>query len=86
VPLPPPTGESRRAAVNAAIKASELADKQVQKARQDHNKQLRKFELNRDVLPDDLQKAKKRMEEVVKKGHTEIKRISDGAKKVLETQ
>ncbi|KAH7083228.1 ribosome recycling factor-domain-containing protein [Paraphoma chrysanthemicola] len=86
VPLPPPTGESRRAAVESAIKASEKADKSIQVARQEHNKRLRKFELNREVLPDDLQKAKKRMEEVVKKGHTEIKRISDGAKKVLESQ
>ncbi|KAH7093055.1 ribosome recycling factor-domain-containing protein [Paraphoma chrysanthemicola] len=86
VPLPPPTGESRRAAVDSAIKASEKADKSIQVARQEHNKRLRKFELNREVLPDDLQKAKKRMEEVVKKGHTEIKRISDGAKKVLESQ
>ncbi|KAL5115863.1 ribosome-recycling factor [Pleosporales sp. CAS-2024a] len=86
VPLPPPTGESRRAAVDAATKASEKADKMIQTARQDHNKRLRKFELNRDVLPDDLQKAKKRMEEVVKKGHTEVKRISDGAKRVLESQ
>lgn len=86
VPLPPPTGESRRAAVDAAIKASEKADKQIQVARQEHNKRLRKFELNRDVLPDDLQKAKVRMEDVVKKGHTEVKRISDGAKKVLESQ
>jgi ribosome recycling factor len=86
VPLPPPTGESRRAAVESAIKASERADKWIQTARQEHNKRLRKFELNRDVLPDDLQKAKKRMEDVVKKGHTEVKRISDGAKKVLESQ
>lgn len=86
VPLPPPTGESRRAAVDAAIKASERADKFIQTARQEHNKRLRKYELNREVLPDDLQKAKKRMEDVVKKGHTEVKRISDGAKRVLESQ
>ncbi len=86
VPLPPPTGESRRAAVESAIKAAERADKAIQKERQEHNKKLRKFELNRDVLPDDLQKAKKKMEEVVKKGHEEVKRISDGAKKVLESQ
>lgn len=58
----------------------------IQTARQDHNKRLRKFELNREVLPDDLQKAKKRMEGVVKKGHEEVKRICDGAKKVLESQ
>ncbi|KAI4611842.1 uncharacterized protein J4E87_010444 [Alternaria ethzedia] len=84
VPLPPPTGESRRAAVESAVKASERADKLIQQGRQEHNKKLRKFELNRDVLPDDLQKAKKKMEEVVKKGHEEVKRISDGAKRVLE--
>lgn len=58
----------------------------IQSARQDHNKKLRKFELDREVLPDDLQKAKKLMEEVVKKGHGEVKRISEGAKKVLESQ
>lgn len=86
VPLPPPTGESRRAAVESAVKASERADKMIQTARQEHNKKLRKYELNREVLPDDLQKAKKGMEEVVKKGHTEVKRISDGAKRVLESQ
>ncbi|KAI4660865.1 uncharacterized protein J4E79_005433 [Alternaria viburni] len=86
VPLPPPTGESRRAAVESAVKASERADKLIQQGRQEHNKKLRKFELNRDVLPDDLQKAKKKMEEVVKKGHEEVKRISDGAKRVLESQ
>ncbi|USP81738.1 Ribosome-recycling factor [Curvularia clavata] len=86
VPLPPPTGESRRAAVKSAVKASERADKLIQQARQEHNKKLRKYEVNREVLPDDLQKAKKLMEEVVKKGHTEVKRISDGAKRVLESQ
>ena len=85
VPLPPPTGESRRAAVAAAGKAAEKADKWIQTARQEHHKKLRKYELNRDVLPDDLQKAKKQMEEVVKKGHVEVKRISDGAKKVLDS-
>ncbi|RMZ74649.1 ribosome recycling factor [Pyrenophora seminiperda CCB06] len=86
VPLPPPTGESRRAAIEEAVKASERADKVIQQARQDHNKKLRQYGLNREVLPDDLQKAKKQMEEVVKKGHAEVKRIADGAKKVLESQ
>ena len=38
------------------------------------------------MLPDDLQKAKKRMEDVVKKGHGEVKRIGEGAKRVLESQ
>jgi ribosome recycling factor len=47
---------------------------------------LRKFQLDKSVLPDDLQKAGKRMEEVVKKGHSEVKHIVDGAKKVLQSQ
>ncbi|KAF2248009.1 ribosome recycling factor [Trematosphaeria pertusa] len=86
VPLPPPTGESRRAAVEAASKAAEQADKWIQSARQVHHKKLRKFQLDKSVLPDDLQKAGKLMEEVVKKGHADVKRVVDGAKKVLESQ
>ncbi|KAF2678304.1 ribosome recycling factor [Lentithecium fluviatile CBS 122367] len=85
VPLPPPTGESRRRAVDAATRAAEVADKWIQSARATHNKKLRKFSLDKSVLPDDLQKAHKRMEEVVKKGHAEVKRIVEGAKKVLES-
>ncbi|KAF1977642.1 ribosome recycling factor [Bimuria novae-zelandiae CBS 107.79] len=84
VPLPPPTGETRRAAIDKAGQAAEVADKWIQKARQNHNQKLRKYQLDKSVLPDDLQKAGKRMEEVVKKGHAEVKRIVDGAKKVLE--
>ncbi|XPS92435.1 ribosome-recycling factor [Ascochyta lentis] len=86
VPLPPPTGDTRRDAIEAAKKAAEKADAMVQRARQEHNKLVRKYEVNRDVRPDDVQKSKKRMEEVVKKGHDEVKRITDGAKKVLESQ
>lgn len=85
VPIPPPTGESRQAALDAARKASEQADKAIQIARQGHNKKLRKFGLEKAVLPDDLQKAGKLMEDVVKKGHGEVKRIVDGAKRVLES-
>ena len=86
VPLPPPTGDTRREAVEAAKKAAEKADISVQRTRQDHNKLIRKYEVNKDVRPDDVQKAKKRMEEVIKKGHDEVKRIADGAKRVLESQ
>ncbi|KAF2874570.1 ribosome recycling factor domain-containing protein [Massariosphaeria phaeospora] len=86
VPMPPPTGESRQAALKAAKLASEDADKWIQSARANHNKKLRKYQLNKSVLPDDLQKAGKLMEEVVKRGHTEVKRIADGAKRVLESQ
>lgn len=86
VPIPPPTGESRQAALASAHKASEQADKAIQNARAAHNKKLRAFKLEKSVLPDDLQKAGKGMEDVIKKGHSEIKRIVDGAKKVLESQ
>ncbi|KAL1598967.1 ribosome-recycling factor [Paraconiothyrium brasiliense] len=86
VPLPPPTGETRRAAIEKASQAAEVADKWIAKARQNHNQKLRKYQLEKSVLPDDLQKAGKKMEEVVKKGHSEVKRIVDGAKKVLEAQ
>jgi ribosome recycling factor len=36
------------------------------------------------VRPDDLQKAHILMEEVVKRGNSEVKSILDGAKRVLE--
>ncbi|KAF2994157.1 hypothetical protein E8E13_000436 [Curvularia kusanoi] len=86
VPLPPPTGDSRRDAIEAARRAGDKADAGIQRARQEHNKLVRKYELNKEVRPDDVQKSKKRMEEVVKKGHEEVKRIADGAKRVLESQ
>ncbi|KAH6633037.1 ribosome recycling factor domain-containing protein [Boeremia exigua] len=86
VPLPPPTGDTRREAIESARKAAEKADAMVQRARQDHNKLVRKYDLNKEVRPDDIQKAKKRMEEVVKRGHDEVKRIADGAKRVLDSQ
>ncbi|KAF2204569.1 ribosome recycling factor [Delitschia confertaspora ATCC 74209] len=85
VPIPPPTGESRRAALDAAQKAAEVADRAIHDARAAHHKKLQKFRVEKSVLPDDLQKAGKRMEEVVKKGHAEVKRIVDGAKKVLDS-
>ncbi|KAF2739766.1 ribosome recycling factor [Polyplosphaeria fusca] len=86
VPVPPPTGESRQKALEAAQKISEQADRAIHDARAAHNKMLRRFEKERAVLPDDMKKAKKSMEEVIKKGHTEVKRIVEGAKKVLESQ
>ncbi|PVH93581.1 ribosome recycling factor [Periconia macrospinosa] len=84
VPLPPPTGDSRRQAIDTATRLSMEADRSIQAARQTHNKNLRKMSLDRTILPDDLQKASRKMQEVVKRGHTEVKRITEGAKKVLE--
>lgn len=62
------------------------ADRSIQNARQTHNKYLRKMSLSKAILPDDLQKATKKMEDVVKRGQSEVKRIVDGAKKVLDSQ
>jgi ribosome recycling factor len=72
--------------VEKAGQAATEADKWIQNSRQVHNKALRKKGLEKSVLPDDLQKAGKLMEEVVKKGHGEVKRIVEGAKRVLESQ
>lgn len=84
VPVPPPTGESRRQVVDDARKAADAATAAVQAARAEHQKKLRKFQLDRKVRPDDLQKAHKAMEELVKRNVAEVKRITDAAKKALE--
>jgi ribosome recycling factor len=82
--MPPPTGESRKAALDAAQKAGEHATTAVQDARAAHHKMLRKYQVDKSVRPDDLQKATKKMEEAVKRGISEVKRIVDGARRVLE--
>ncbi|KAF1991834.1 ribosome recycling factor [Aulographum hederae CBS 113979] len=84
VPIPPATGESRQAAVDAAHKALEMGLLDVKNARQSHQKKLRQMELARRVRPDDLKKAHKQMEDIVKNGNEEVRRIASGAKSVLE--
>jgi len=84
VPIPPATGESRRAALDQAHKIMEQANLNVKNARQAHQKKLRQMELGKRVRPDDLQKAHKQMEEVVKRGSEQVKDLVDGAKRVLE--
>lgn len=86
VPIPPPTGESQTKALEAADKAGVAATKSIQEARAAHQKKLRTFEKDRSVRPDDMQKAHKLMEEAVKTNVNEVKRIVDGAKKVLNSQ
>jgi len=84
VQVPPPTAESRRQVVAEAIKAGDKAGDGVRAARGAQQKRLRKFELDRAARPDDLRKAGKMMEGVVEKAMTEVKRIVEGAKKVLD--
>lgn len=85
ITVPPPTGESRTKAVEEANKFAEEAGMAIKMARQTHHKKMRSLELARKVRPDDLQKAQKQMEELVKKGQDEVKMITDSAKKVLQS-
>lgn len=81
--IPPPTGESRQQAIDQAGKWAEEALGRVREARGVHQKKLRGFQVAKSVRPDDIQKATKGMEEVAKRGNDEVKRVLDGAKKVL---
>lgn len=83
--IPPPTAESRRAAVNEATKAGERAGNAVRDARGKQQKRLRALELGKSVRPDDLKKARAAMEKVVEKGSGEVKRIVEEKKKGLES-
>ena len=53
-------------------------------ARGKQQKKLRAMQVNKSARPDDLKKAGDKMEKVVEKGQAEVKRIVDGARKVLE--
>ncbi|KAK4989163.1 hypothetical protein LTR66_007119 [Elasticomyces elasticus] len=83
--IPPPTADSRRAAVASATKAAETANTSIRNARQTQQKKLRTLQVNKTARPDDLKKAGTMMEKVVEKGVGEVKRIVDSAKKVLES-
>ena len=56
----------------------------IRNARGDAQKSFRKMELDRLVVRDELRKAHKGMEEVVKKGEAEAKKLHDNAVKALE--
>ncbi|KAF7910753.1 uncharacterized protein EAF01_002262 [Botrytis porri] len=84
IPIPPPTKESRDAALQAASKAGELASHGVRNARGAMQKKLRAMEVKKTVRPDDSKKAHKEMEKVVEKGNGEVKKIVDAARKGME--
>lgn len=81
VPLPPPTGESRSAAVDAAVRLGDAAGIALSNARVTHKKMLRQLELNKSVRPDVLRKAGEAMEKVVGAGTAEVKRLIEGVRK-----
>ena len=84
VPVPPVTAETRTQAANEAKKVAEKAGLDVRNARGDAQKRFRKMELQKVVVVDELRKAHKGMEEVAKRGQEEVKKVLDGALKMLE--
>ena len=84
VPIPPVTAETRRAAAAEAKKCLERAQLDVRNARGEAQKRFRKMELQKLVVVDELRKAHKGMEDVVKKGSDEAKKVHDAAVRALE--
>ena len=84
IQVPPPTGESRIQAAEAAKREEEAALGRIREARGKHQKKLRAFGVAKSVRPDDLQKAQKLMEDAVKRGNEDVKRVVDDARRVLE--
>lgn len=84
IPIPPPTKESRDAALGAASKAGESANVGVKNARAAMQKRLRAMEVKKVVRPDDLKKAGKEMEKIVEKATADVKKTVDAAKKGME--
>ena len=84
IQVPPPTGESRMAAVEAARREEENALGRIKEARGKHQKRLRAFGVSKSVRPDDLQKAQRLMEDAVKRGNEDVKRVVEDARRVLE--
>ena len=81
VTIPPPTQESRKKAQQDIIAAGERALQAVRQARAAQQKRHRNMELSKEIRPDDLHKASKKMEEVVEKGNANVKRVVDTARK-----
>lgn len=84
VPIPPPTKESRDAALAAARKAGENANVGVRNARAVMQKRLREMQLKKAVRPDDLKKAHKEMEKIVEMAVADVKNAVENARKTME--
>ncbi|KAL1960763.1 hypothetical protein VTO42DRAFT_6593 [Malbranchea cinnamomea] len=83
IPIPPPTKESRDAAVKDAKTAMERAANAVRLGRSEVNKKLQNMGKQKAAPPDDLRKAKEMMEKIAQRGQKEIQDLFAGAKKVL---
>lgn len=82
--IPPATTETRRRAADEAKQSLERAMLDVRTARGDMQKKFRRWETNKDVVVDELRKAHRRMEEVVKRGEADGKKLYDNALKALD--
>ena len=58
----------------------------MRQARGAQQKKLRAMGLAKTVRPDDLKKAGDKMEKLVEGGYGEVKKVVEGAKKVLEQE
>ena len=84
IQIPPPTKESRDAALGTANKAGEHANLTVKNARAATQKKLRAIEVGKKARPDDIKKSHKEMEKIVEKAIAEVKKTVDAARKVME--
>ncbi|RDW73185.1 hypothetical protein BP6252_07092 [Coleophoma cylindrospora] len=83
IPIPPPTKESRNAVVQQAKEHGADAQRVLAKFRGDVNKAIRAHEVAKTTRPDDLVKAKKRMDTINTNASKQIKAIEDEAVKAL---
>jgi ribosome recycling factor len=82
--VPPPTAEGRAAAQADAKRAHQRAAERVQEARAAKHKKLQEMKGSKALRADDWAKAHKEMEEVVRKGAGEAKRLWEEARKAIE--
>jgi ribosome recycling factor len=82
--VPPPTAEGRAAAQADAKKAHQKATERVQEARAGKNKRLQDLKTSKALREDDWRKAHGQMEDVVKRGVGEAKRLWEEARKAIE--
>ena len=84
VPVPPVTAETRAQAATEAKRCMDKASLEVRTARGEAQKVFRRMELGKLVVKDELHRAHKEMEEVVRKGQDEVKRVGEAAVKALQ--
>ncbi|KAF2862598.1 ribosome recycling factor, partial [Piedraia hortae CBS 480.64] len=81
--IPPPTAESRKAALNQATDAGQKAEQGVRNARAQQQKKMR--ELEKIARPDEWKKSHDKMEKMVKAWVQEVKELVDKARKTLQS-